>query len=91
MLYMQCVGQTYQQVSRRMTSHRFDFNTYDGQGYATNVALHFNSDSHSIDDFRFVPMDVVNNWMDRLCNGTYWIHKLDTLYPKRHVFKATLY
>ena len=79
---MQYIGQTNQQVSRRMNSHRFDINTYDGQGYATNVALHFNSDSHSVDDFRFVPIDVVNNEMDRLCKETYWIHKLDTLYPK---------
>ena len=58
------------QVSRRMNSHRFDINTYDGQGYATYVALHFNSDSHSVDDFRFVPIDVVNNEMDRLCKET---------------------
>ena len=34
----QYIGQTNQQVSRRMTSHRFDINTYDDQGYATNVA-----------------------------------------------------
>ena len=52
------------------------------QGNATNVALHFNSDSHLLDDFRFVPIDIVNNEMDRLCKETYWIHKLDTLHPK---------
>ena len=79
---MQYIGQTNQQVSRCMNSHRFDINTYDGQGYATNVALQFNSDSHSVDDFRFVPIDVVNNEMDRLNKETYWIHKLDTLYSK---------
>ena len=50
--------------------------------YATNVALHFNSDSHSLNDFRFLPIDVVKNEMDRLCKETYWIHKLDTLHPK---------
>ena len=69
-----------QQVSKRMNS--FDINTYDGQSYATNVALHFNSDSHSLNDFRFLPIDVVKNEMDRLCKLTYWIHKLDTLPPK---------
>ena len=69
------------QINKFPTDHRFDINTYDGH-YATNVALHFNSDSHSVDDFRFVPIDVVNNEMDRLCKETYWIHKLDTLYPK---------
>ena len=51
------------------------------QGYA-NVALDFNSDSHSLDDSRFVPSDIVNNEMDRLCKETYWIYKLDTLHPK---------
>ena len=79
---VQYIGQTNQQVSKRMNSHRFDINTYDGQSYATNVALHFNSDSHSLNDFRFLPIDVVKNEMDRLCKKTYWIHKLDTLHPK---------
>ena len=79
---MQYIGQTNQQVSKSMNSHRFDINNYDGQGYATNVALHFNSDSHSLVDFRFVSIDIVNNEMDRLCKETYWIHKLDTLHPK---------
>ena len=79
---MQYIGQTNQQVSKHMNSHRFDINNYDDQGYATNVALHFSLDSHSLDDFRFVPIDIVNNEMDRLCKETYWIHKLDTLHPK---------
>ena len=56
---MQCICQTNQHVSKRMNSHRFDINNYDDQGYATNVALHFNSDSHSLADFRFVPIDTM--------------------------------
>ena len=48
---MQNISQTNQQVSKRMNSHSFDINNYDDQGYANNVALHFNSDSHSLDDF----------------------------------------
>ena len=79
---IQYIGQTNQQVSKRMNSHRFYINNYDDQDYTTNVALHFNSDSHSLDDFRFVPIDIVNNEIDRLCKETYWIHKLDTLHPK---------
>ena len=79
---MQYVGQTNQQVSKRMNSHRFDINNYDSQGYASNVASHFNLDSHSITDFSFLPIDVVSNEMTRLCKETYWIHKLDTLHPK---------
>ena len=79
---MQYIGQTNQKVSKCMNSHRFDINNYDDQGYATNVALHFNLDSYSLDDFRFVPIDIVNNETDRLCKETYWIHELDTLHPK---------
>ena len=78
----QYVGQTNQQVSKRMNSHRFDINNYDSEGYATNVALHFNSNSHSIADFSFLPIDVVNDEMTRLCKETYWIHKLETMSPK---------
>ena len=66
---------------KKMNSHRFGINNYDCESYASNVASHFNSDSHSIADFSFLPNDVVNDEMTRLCKETYWIHKLDTLYP----------
>ena len=79
---MQYVGQTNQQVSKRMNSHRFDINNFDSQGYASNIALHINSYPHSIADFSFLPIDVVKDEMTRLCKETYWIHKLDTLHPK---------
>ena len=79
---MQYVGQTNQHVSKRMNGHRFDIKNYDSQGYATNVTLHFNSDSHSITDFGFLHIDVVSNEMARLCKETHWIHKLETLHPK---------
>ena len=79
---VQYVGQTNQHVSKRMNSHRFDINNFDSQGYASNVALHFNSYPHSIADFSFLPIDVVKDEMTRLCKETYWIYKLDTLHPK---------
>ena len=61
---MQYIGQTNQQVSKRTNSHRFDINNYDDQGYATNVALHINSDSHSLDDFRlFVSILSIMRWI----------------------------
>ena len=63
----------------------------DCESYASNDALHFNSDSHSIADFSFLPIDVVNDEMTRLCKETYWIHKLDTLYPKGMYFKLLYY
>ena len=51
---MQYIGQTNQKVSRRTNSHSFGINANDGQGYATYVALYFNTDFHSLEDFRFV-------------------------------------
>ena len=60
-----------------MTSHRFDIHYYNDEGYATNVAFHFNSDSHSVtNDFRFLPMDIVSDEMKSLCK----LHKLDMLH-----------
>ena len=35
---------------------------------------------HLIEDF--MPIDFVSDNMDRLLKETFWIHKLDTLYPK---------
>ena len=66
---MQYVGQTNQQVSKRMNSHRFGFSNFDSQSYASNVALHFLSYPHSIADFSFYPIDVVKDEMTRLCNA----------------------
>ena len=79
----QYVGQTNQQVSKRMNSHRHDIKNYDDScpNYSSNVAVHFNTKNHSIDDFSFMPIDVVHDSMKRLCKETFWIHKLKTLYP----------
>ena len=79
---MQYVGQTGQQVSRRMNNHRFDINSFTDAAFSTLVATHFNEDDHSLDDFSFMPIDVINNGMDRLLKETYWIHKLGTVFPQ---------
>lgn len=78
---MQYVGQTSQSVSRRMNSHRFDICNFEDPLFSTTVATHFNSQSHSINDFSFMPIETVSNNSDRLCKETYWIHKLKTLQP----------
>jgi len=78
---MQYVGQTRQQVSKRMNSHRFDINNFTDPLYATNVAAHFNSADHSLEDFRFLPIEVLYDDMDRLTRETYWMHKLNTVHP----------
>ena len=78
---IQYIGQAMQPVSKRMNNHRFDINGYIDPAFSTNVAIHFNSSNHSINDFAFMPIDIVHNNFDRLCKETYWIHKLDTLSP----------
>ena len=79
---MQYIGQTHQLVSNRMNSHNFDIRNMSDPSVSTNVAIHFNSDEHSIEDFSFLSIDYVSDNMDRLLKGTFWIHNLDTLYPK---------
>ena len=79
---MQYVGQTHQLLSMRMNSHKFNIRNMDDPNFSTNVAIHFNSDEHSVEDFRCMPIDRVSDKMQRLLKETYWIHKLDTLYPK---------
>ena len=70
-----------QPVSRRMNSHKFDISNFSNPAFSTLVAGHFNLRNHSISDFSFMPIDVVNNQIDRLCKETFWIHKLQTLHP----------
>ena len=79
---MQYVGQTSQQVSKRMNSHRFDINSFINPAFTTHIAAHFNRDNHKLQDFSFMPIDKVDNNMERLLKETYWIHKLDTVFPK---------
>ena len=79
---MQYIGQTHQLVSNRMNSHKFDIGNMSDPSFSTNVAIHFNFDEHSIEDFSFMPIVYVSDNMDRLLKETFWIHKLDTLYPK---------
>ena len=71
---MQYVGQTHQLLSMRMNSHKFNIRNIDDPNFSTNVAIHFNSDEHSVER--------VSDNMQRLLKETYWIHKLDTIYPK---------
>ena len=73
----QYIGQTHQLVSNRMNSHKFDIRNMSDPSLSTNVAIHFNSKGHSIEDFSFMPIDYVSNNMNRLLKETYWIHKLD--------------
>ena len=79
---MQYIGQTHQLVSNRMKSHKFDIRNMSDPSFSTNVAIHFNPNEHSIEDFSFMPIDNVSNNMKRLLKEGYWIHKLHTLYPR---------
>ena len=79
---MQFIGQTHQLVSNRMNSHKFDIRNMSDPIFSTAVANHFNSNGHSIEDFSCMPIDYVSDNMNILLKETFWIHKLDTKYPK---------
>ena len=49
-----------------MNSHEFNIRNMDDPNFSTNVAIHFNSDGHSVEDFRFMPIDQVSDNMQRL-------------------------
>ena len=66
-----------------MNSHKFDVcSNYINPAFSTNVAVHFNSTNYSMNDFSFMPIDIVNNGIDHLCKETFWIHKLKSLIPE---------
>jgi len=65
-----------------MNSHRFNIRSIVDPSFSSNVALHYNSEGHSIDDFSFMPIDSVTDNMNRLLRETFWIYKLETLHPK---------
>jgi hypothetical protein len=49
---------------KRINIHKFDLNNFSDSTYSRNVAIGFNSECHSIDEFRFLPSDIiVNNFM----------------------------
>ena len=88
----QYVGQTRQPVSRRMNSHIFDINNFMDPAFSSLVAAHFNGNNHSIQNFTFMPIDIVKNDMDRLYKETFWIHKLKTVNPNglnnKHLYEV---
>ena len=65
-----------------MNSHKFNIRNMGDPSFSTNVAIHFNSNEQSMEDFSFMPIDYVSNNINRLLKETYWIHKLDNLHPK---------
>ena len=78
----QYVGQTNQNVSCRMNKHRFDIRNCDVNP-VSHVAIHFGSNDNkcSLSDFSFLPIEIIDNNMDRLCKESFWIHKLNTMIP----------
>jgi hypothetical protein len=68
--------------SNQMNSHKFDIRSTCHPNFSSNVAIHFDSVDHSLDDFSFMPIDKVHDNMGRLLKETYWIHKLETFCPK---------
>ena len=53
-------------MSKRMNSHKLDITSSKDPDFSTHVAPHFNADDHSLSDFRFMPIDIVPDDMERL-------------------------
>ena len=75
----QYVGQTHQKVSNRMNSHQFD--NFHHPGIFTNVSVHFNENGHTANDFSFAPIEKADAHSPRLLKETYWMHRLNTIFP----------
>ena len=75
----QYVGQTHQKVSKRMNSHRFDI--FHHPDSFTNVSVHFSENGHTANDFSYAPIEKVNAQWPRLLKETYWMHRLNTIFP----------
>ena len=52
---------------------------FEYPAFSSSVATHFNSSDHSLNDFSFMPIDIVKDDFNRLCKEAFWIHKLQTL------------
>ena len=74
-MWCQYGGQTHQQVSKRMNSHRYGICNFENPAFSSSVATHFHD--HSLNDFSFMQIDIFN----RLCKEAFWIYKLQTLQP----------
>ena len=72
---MQYVGQTHQLLSMRMNSHKFNNRNMDDPSFSTNVAIHFNSNEHSMEDFNLFRL---TKFLVKCKDYS----KRDTLYPK---------
>jgi hypothetical protein len=73
------VGETKNSVKQRMSQHLSTIKLK----YQTPVSLHFNSENHSIDDFRFFVLTNNISWTKtkRKSVENNWIKKLNTLTP----------
>ena len=76
----QYIGETRNTIKQRIALHRSHINYNKG----THVTRHFNSDSHSLDDMRCIPIEQILS-LDhkaRKQREAFWISKLKTRFPQ---------
>jgi hypothetical protein len=78
---LQYVGETKQQLAKRMNLHRSDWKLC--RFARAPMAEHFHKDGHSIDDMSLCGIEADPDWSDkdRKTRETYWIRRLNTLSP----------
>jgi len=73
---LQYIGQTARQLNRRFWEHLRDIKHRNN----SSVSLHFNQADHSINDVRLIPIELIDDYSERMAREVYLIKK-ETLYP----------
>lgn len=73
----QYVGQTERRLKDRLNAHRSNIKNKT----QTAIAIHFNEAAHSFNNLRIIPIEIVNNPLERIRREKFWIKTLKTKYP----------
>mgnify|MGYP003449751170 FL=1 len=73
----QYVGQTERRLKDRLNAHRSNIKNKT----QTAIAIHFNEAAHSFNNLRIIPIEIVNNPLERIKREKFWIKTLKTKYP----------
>ena len=76
---VQYIGETSRSLRERINNHRSDIKLHKN----TAIAKHFTEILHSYKHFSVIPIDVINNSIERKDKEGIWIKELHTKYPHK--------
>ena len=74
---MQYIGETSRPLRERINNHRSDIKLHKN----TAIAKHFTEILHTYKHFSVIPIDIINNSIERKDKENIWIKELCTKYP----------